>query len=466
MKKPVHRQQIDSESYDRESMTFTNEELQALSVLSSRAALSSQAGMQFQGARDTYTEFGYLVDISAEDYESRYARDGLAARIVDKPPADTWRFPPLITDDGQTDTKFVLELDALTTRLRSWAMLHELDKTSRLGEYGVMLLGVAGESELNMPMESSSAEIIYLRTFAQTEAVVKIYDEDTGSARFGKPLIYEVEMGQLGSNRLNKREVHWTRILHVAEGSRDGVVGIPSLKKSFNRLMDLDKIVGAGAEAVWRLIIPGWALTEKEGWDLSETAAELEDKFLDYVHNLKRVLVMSGVDVKKLGPSETPDPSGMFGVLISLIAADIDMPQNILIGTEQGVRASDVDAQTWAGTIANRQANHVEPNILRPFVDWSIAHGAISPPTSGDYEVEWEPVFTLTKAEETEIGKVKASIVKEIVQSGAIEYGLLTIPEARELMFLPAAPDGMSVDDLLDVEDNLPEEITEGVEPA
>ena len=434
----------------------------ALSAVLDRAIMAKQMGMQYGGNRDLYQEFGYLVELGFEDYQSRYDREGLSARIVDKPATDTWASEPIITDGDEEETEFLNTFSQLEDRLRLWKYLTDLDRAAGLGEFAVMLIGAKGDTKLSEPLEkvSSLDELIYLRVFDQGETEINSIDRDPSSARFGLPVIYSLDMGEVENSPLPEERVHWSRIIHVAEDSRDGVYGRPRLRRSFNRLFDMDKIVGSSAEAFWRLVLKGLVVTNEPGYKIEPgSEAKLEDKFLQYVHHLKRVLVLSGAQVNELGSSEEPDPGGAFKVLISLIAADIDMPQNILIGSEQGVRASDVDAQTWARSISSRQTKFAEPVILRPFIDWIIAHGAVPPPKSGQYEIEWPSLYTMTELEEIEVGTKKADTLAKLASSGALELALATRDEARDWVKLAPDPLGESVDDLLDIEDAMPEEM-------
>lgn len=440
-------------------------DLQVLTAaLLDRASLASQAGLSFQGARDLWTELGYPSDLDVDShYRPRYEREGLSGRIVDKPAEDSWFVPPKITDGEAEDTEFVKDLTQLDDRLKIWQNLTNLDRVAGIGRFGVLLIGTKGEGQLVEPIEDKLAgpdDLIYLRPFDEGDVLIESVVTDTADSRYGKPEIYSLDLGKVGKSSMSSQRVHWTRILHVAEDSTDGVTGVPRLQRSFNRLMDIDKVVGGSSEALWRLVLKGYALTEKAGYEVDpDAAADYEDEFLKYIHNLKRILVLGGVDVKELGSSETPDPSGIFKVLVSMVAADISMPQNILIGSEQGIRASDVDAATWARTIAGRQTKFVEPIILRPFIDWCIGHGALPEPTSGRYEVAWEPLFVQTESEIVETGKAKAETIAQIANSPAIEYSMVTPEEVRGWVNLPAEPKGTTIEQLLDIEDSLPEEV-------
>ena len=426
------------------SAETANQFLTVLRVMSDRANLARQAGMQFGGNRDLWEQYGYKSDLEFEDYMARYDREGLSGRIVDKPPKDTWRTTPVILDGKATDTPFVEGLDALAKRTRLWSALLNVDRVSGIGEYGVLLIGTAGSENYEEPQAplSGPEAVLYFRPFDEDSAEIQSFVMDAASARFGRPETYKLDLGEVDGRQLPDFVAHWSRVIHVAEDSLDTVTGRPRMKRSFNRLVDLDKIVGAAAEAFWRLVIKMLILEERDDADIRENMAELEEETLALVHGLKRVGVFSGVNLREVGQSESPKPGEAFDIAIAMIAADIEMPRNILIGTQEGVRASDVDAATWAGTITSRQTNHAEPVILRPAIDWLIAFNAIPEPTSGGYDVVWAPPFAETVTEKLEQAKIRSEILGQAARDGTLDFGLATPDEVRELALFEALEDG------------------------
>ena len=87
-----------------------------------RRVTMTRAGITFAGKRDLYETLGYKRDLRYEDYKERYARGGIAARIIDAFPAATWRLPPLVREVGKPDetmpSAFETAWTTLATRLR------------------------------------------------------------------------------------------------------------------------------------------------------------------------------------------------------------------------------------------------------------------------------------------------------------------------------------------------------------
>ena len=147
----------------------SQKELRALanSILLERVQFMRQHGLTFAGARDEYEVFGYDRIITTLQYRSEYARGGIAGRIVDCYPNDTWRGEMEVIEDENPDvfTEFEKAWDDFDTRLQVRAKLHRVDKLSQLGTYAVLLIGAPGALETELPKGKSSEEIVYLQPF-------------------------------------------------------------------------------------------------------------------------------------------------------------------------------------------------------------------------------------------------------------------------------------------------------------
>ena len=401
----------------------------------------------YGGDRDYYEVLGYPTTIELADYVQRYERQDIAARIVDLPAEDTWKKPPAITQDGQTDTPFVQAWQHLVKRLGVWASLSEADKLSGIGYYGILLVGlrdkdVEGQPKrLSEPVTARSLknemDVLYLHPFSEEKAKIATWDNDTHSRRYGLPLTYDVKVRD---DQATSR-VHWTRVLYLSEGR-------PRLQRVFNRLDDLMKLVGGAAEATWLNMRPGTLLTNRgDDYKLSQTDAAKTGRLEEirrYAHDPLRFLMLEGVDVRQVGTSTVVDPRGLFEVELSLLAAASGIPKRTLIGSAQGQLASAVyDAKQWAGQIVYRKTSYAEPKILRPFIKMLQRAGALP---FGEYEVgqrgddgeyHWPSLIEMTEAERATIIGVKASAVRQLANTTTGELPI-TSAETRETLGYPA----------------------------
>jgi len=430
---------------------YSEQDLVTLAASYSRVLLARAMGQTaYEGDRDYYDVLGYPTSITFDDYLSRYERQDIASRLIELPATDTWKKPPLISEDDVTETPFVQAWEEMVKRLRVWSALSRADKLSGIGRYGVLLIGVRTEDGPDEPVAQGSLtsehDILYLRPFSEGKADILTWDDDTSSKRYGLPEMYSLK---LRDDKAAQR-AHWTRIVHLAENKLDSeVYGVPRLQRVYNRLDDLMKLVGGSAEATWLGMRPGTVLTNREGYQLpqdDDSKADREAEIKRYAHDPLRFLMMEGIQASQVGAGEVSDVSGPFSVAISLISAASGIPQRVLVGSAQGeLAAAEYDAKQWAGEITHRQGNYAEPEILRPFINRMIWYGTLPKPPDG-YDIGtletdgmryWPALIVMTEAERAEIAGARAGAVRALTDPATLVLPI-TSEEQRELLGYPA----------------------------
>lgn len=376
-------------------------------------------GQSFSGDRDYYTILGYPKELQFEHFFTRYEREHIAARIIDFPAEETWRDKAEVLDgtdkDARDDTQFATAFMSLAKRTRLFHYCQRADKMAGIGRYGVLLIGTTGTATLDQPIErlSSVDDILYLRPYSEYSAQVEELVTDPADERYGLPLYYSLEFinNAKGTSEVSQR-VHWSRVIHVAEGLLENeVYGRPRLQRVYNLLDDVMKLIGGSAEATWKLMRKGFVLDVDPEANLSaEAELALEEQIDEYDHGLRRFMKTRGMNVMDLG-SEVVDPTGPFTLIIDLIAGATGIPQRILLGSERGELASSQDAANWAGRIADRRENWAEPVILRALIDRLIDFGALPAPSSGEYSIKWKPLFELTDSEKANLANTWAQAI-------------------------------------------------------
>lgn len=393
------------------------------SALSARRKFAQSLGFQFDGQRSLYDVLGYKNQLTFEDYYSAYDRGDIAQRIVDAPAVSTWRRKPIISNDSDPKlfTAFEVAWAKLVQDRRVFHYLERVDKLSGIGDYGALLIGTADvrkADDMKRPMAKLKGPeaILYLWPLTSDFATITEIDSDPSSPRYGLPEIYTVQVtdssaGSVTTLKDNAQiQVHWSRIIHVAEGLRDNdIYGTPRLKHVMNRLYDVDKIAGGSAEIFWQAAKRIMVLQAKEGYAAVDNDDELTAMMDELVHGLRRVIDLQGYEAKVL---ETADvrPREAFDVALALISSATGIPQRILLGSEQGKMASTQDEVNWNGRIADRQINWAEPVVLRPFIDRLIKAGGLPNP-GNEYTVTWPSLFELSDKEKAQIGLLKARAV-------------------------------------------------------
>lgn len=381
-------------------------------------------GITFQGRRNMYQALGYSRNITPQMYRSRFRRNGVAQRIVTAFPKATWRGGAEVIDDpaNPNQTAFELAWEALEKRLNVWAVFRRADDLAGLGRYATILLGTPGD--LEQPLEQARPQdLVYLTPFSEEDAQVEKFDTDVKSPRFGLPVYYAIRrLAPTGTVRQNTpelvgRRVHFSRIIHIADGLLDDhVYGLPRLEKCWNLLDDLEKVTGGGAEAFWKRADQGMVISIDPMTNLKTDAQgnspELENlkrQVEDYEQALKRVLTVRGVKVNTLG-SQVADISTSVSALMTQIAAATEIPQRILMGSEAAKLASLTDADTWDERVLDRRSEYAAPQIVRPFVNRLIEKGILPKPKDDSYDVSWPEMKNLNESQRMDLAGKAADI--------------------------------------------------------
>lgn len=380
--------------------------------------------------RDIYEAAGYRKELHYENYVARYLRQDVARRVVNVVADDSWRLPPELLDgpdpdDAQEDTEFTRswallaesQLEDGETRRGLLHYLHRLDTVSGIGQYAVLFLGLSdGENPKDEAKAGSlqdPSRLIFTSVFDEQSARVLKFETDRRSPRYGRPLLYQLT-DRSESGALITFDAHWTRCIHAADNvMTSDLVGSPRLQMIWNRLVDLDKIAAATGEAGWRLMVPGYVFTTREGYDLDDPDESHTSQVDEFVHELRRHLELEGMDVKELA-GQMQDPSGAVNVILKLISAGTGIPLRKLTGSEMGQLASGQDDDNWTDVIEARQQQHVTPAIIRPVINRLLWLGVLPQPASGAYSVWWPSQRQKSQKEAAEIADRAASALQKV----------------------------------------------------
>jgi len=391
--------------------------IQLLGNMVARAMIASGLGYQYGTDRDLYQALGYKTELQFEDYYNRYKRHDIAKAIIDRPVKASWQGQLELIESNQADeTKFEKEWKRLNLKLGLKPKLMRVDRLTGIGEYGVLLLGLddaKSPSDLVNPVKPGTRKLVYIRPFGQKNAIIDSYEDTPTNERYGMPKIYKMQTVDLNNNQGTEVKVHYSRIINIVDDPLESeIIGTPRLEVVFNRLMDLDKIVGGDAEMFWRGARPGYqGVVDKDFSMTQATKDALKDELDEMEHNLRRYFVNQGVEMKALA-QQIADPSKHFDIAIQCISAVTGIPKRVLTGSERGELASSEDRDEWLTYVQNRREEHVEPRIVRPFVDRLIELGILPEPEES-YMIDWADLFSLSEKQRVEIGKSRATALRE-----------------------------------------------------
>ncbi len=440
---PVVKKPIKTKKSTGNGELKSNKEMQKhfrtlASAIISRNVLAGKLGKSFGEDRDLYRALGWNKAPSFDDYNARYRRDGIGKRVVDAPVTASWRLRPSVEErvelkegEERKVTDFEKQWKVLVDGKKIYHYLIRADKLSGIGQYGILLLGFNDANNANMELPAEDAkELMWMRPYSEKNASIKSYVTDPSDERYGLPEMYEVQMGQSQSivdvssskktSTIGSKQVHWTRVLHVAEELlEDDVNGTPRMESVLNWLYCLEMVSGSSAEIWWRAAFPGLAfILDKEAqFDGTQTMALLQDEIEKYTHDLQRWMRLQGMEVKSLA-SDVADPSNHVKIYISLIAGSKGIPQRILIGSEAGHLASSQDETSWNKQTDERRRNYCEPTILRAFIERLGLVGVMGIPDAG-YNVNWEDIVIPTDKEKAEVRKINSDALAVYANSVA-----------------------------------------------
>ena len=422
-------------------------QLKVFSELVNRAMLSSKLGVQYEGDRDLYQALGYKKELTYADYYARYTRQDIAKAIIDRPVRATWSGPlELIESDEAEETPFEEAWEELDRKLGLKTLFARADTLTGIGRYGILLMGLddtTSQATFLTPVPKGTRSLKYLKPFGEKTAKIESYESDPKNERYGRPLFYNIEVADAASQKSQIVKVHHSRIIHITDDNLESeVYGVPRLEAVYNRMMDLEKIVGGDAEMFWRGARPGYhGKLDPDFMATTEFKKDLEDQIDEYEHNLRRFLINEGVELKALD-SQISDPSPHVDVIIQMVSAQTGIPKRVLTGSERGELASSQDTTEWLSYVQARREDHAEPRIIRPTVDRFIELGILPAPTE-DYTVLWQDLFSISEKARVEIGKGRANALREYTYNPIAE--MIIPPDAFLEKFLGFTTDEITL---------------------
>jgi len=383
-----------------------------------------------KGERDVNKIYGYPENLKHEHYQARIKRQDISKRIVEAYPKACWGDMPKIEDDTETQelTEFEKSFIKLCKKLNLIKYIKNLDILAGWGHYSVLLIGVNDGQDFSKPLNLNNLnddDILYLSPRTEHLARISEFEQDPRSKNYGKPLYYTIESGGYASNdggqlmSSKTQQVHYSRVIHVAENAlTNDVIGTPRLEPVYNRLIDLDKIIGGSAETFFLNSRGGLHLDIR---DVSNNFEDSEKEIVvknmqDYTNSLTRFIQTAGMDVEAINHN-IADPKNHFDVLISLISATTEIPKRILLGSEQGQLASTQDFNNFQERVKKRQHNYCEYTILRPIIDFFINAGVLPTPKNNEYNVVWENLEAVDDLKKAEISLKKSQAIASYVNS-------------------------------------------------
>jgi len=269
-------------------------------------------------------------------------------------------------------------------------------------------------------VEGVSKQLLYLRPFDEEAAKIAEYEQDVTNPRYGLPKYYNItlftptEMASAQTLPDSKStKVHWTHVIHVADNRKGSeTFGTPRQRPVWNRLLDLQKVLGGSAEMYWRGALPGFSFEGDPENTIAIDRDELKGEIEKWAEGLQRYLTLEGVEAKSLAP-QVVSPEPQIKAQLMAIAITIGAPYRIFLGSEAAHLASTQDQETWNNRIIRRQQRYVTPMIIREFVDRLIAAGVLPEPEQ--YDVHWPDLNAPAPKDKVDIAAKKTEALAKYV---------------------------------------------------
>lgn len=417
---------------DQEGVENPNE-MPSLGTRSS--ALTFAMGMAYGGRRDYYHNFGWDRSPEVKDYYAAYLRNPYANAVISIPAKTAWRQPPQIEDtkDTETDeqTQFEEDVEEFVSSTRLWHYCQRAHLLSRIGEFGVLMIGWADGEDRNFAQPVDGAALAkndpdeavhWLRPFSQL-SVKRIRWADANSGRWGQPEYYRIDFSDENNNTTegvfgagqSEQWVHHSRIVHVAGGLLDDEVrGTPALEAVYNAVCDLEKVSGSAAESAYAIARPGISVNiDKDANASDQDKLDIYDETADYVDENQNFLVLQGAEAERIS-AETVDPSKIKDMLIEELSAKTTIPQKKFKGNESGEIAGAQDLREFYGTIQEEREQTCGPQLAREIFQQLKRYTVVASPEGGDFEVNWDPLAEQDEKEESEIQSNRSTVAKNV----------------------------------------------------
>lgn len=415
------------------------------SELANRLALGAYFGKQYGTDRDLYEALGYPSSILYKDYQAKYNRQDMAKAIIDRPVKVTWNGDITVVEvEDDKESQLEKAWKDLNKQLGLKSRFVRLDKLAGIGEYGVLLLGlddVQKKEDFKEAVKSGARKLHYVKPLGQGSAKISTWEKDASNPRYGLPVLYDVTITSDADATVDQSmKVHYTRVIHVTDDILESEVeGAPRLEVVYNRLMDLEKLVGGDAEMFWRGARPGYQGKMDPDYQMTPaTKQDLQEQIDEFEHNMRRILINEGVDLKAL-EQQLADPKNHVDVQIQMISAVTGIPKRILTGSERGELSSKEDKSEWMAYVQNRRDDYAEPRILRPFINLCIKYKILPKAKDDTYMIVWSDLFALSEKERISIGKDRSTALKEYTANPMAEY--IIPPDAFLEFFLGLSDD-------------------------
>jgi phage-related protein (TIGR01555 family) len=376
--------------------------------------------MGYGTSRDKLTAgfHGGVCRLSDWELSSLYYSDDIAAKLVEKRPEEAFRRGYKLC--SKTDEEGAQELQKKGKALGLDAKMQEAFTWARAWGGALLILGVDGGDPATPLEDEKARDIKFLNVVDRRFVAVRTWYSDPLKPNFG-----EAETYSIGSINQQIAVIHESRVIRF-----DGPPVDPLKRRELGgwtysvlqRPYDVMRVFATAFQAAGVLTSDAsQAVFTIKG--LFEMIASKEKERLqtrmalvDMTRSAGRALLLDA-DGEKFERVKT-DFSGypeMLDRLSARLAASVDMPVTILMGTSPGGQnaTGESDFRHWYDSIASQQGKELTPKLLRVYS--ILARGM-----ADGLEVEWLPLYEPTDQERAQTSFTQAQADGIYIDKGVV----------------------------------------------
>lgn len=371
--------------------------------------------------RNAWAEYGYVEKLTPNDFFKAYSRHGLAYGAVSKLHGACWISDPWLIegekqDETRNETRWEREVKAALPD-DFWHQIAETDRRRLVGRYAGLVLLMADSKALDAPVAGAN-KLAGMQPVWQ--GALKVSERDTTT---GKPKMYQYAESYDGIAE-KWVSVHPDRVVIFGDMATDAV---GFLEPGYNNIVNLEKIEGGSGESFLKNASRQPHINFDKDVNLTNLAklvgangvdgiqAKVDEVARGLADGIDKTLVTQGATANML-VATVPDPAPHYTINVQTASAAYDIPSKILVGNQNGERASTEDQKYWAARCQSRRERTLSREIKGV-----IRHlqRIKTLPEQVVFTVMWDDLRTPTRTEKLTDAKIMADINVSTQATGA-----------------------------------------------
>ena len=352
----------------------------------------------------------FYNEIEDSDLLALYKR-GLGRKIVNKQANDTFKRWFIIDSENQG---IIDAIEEINKEFNMKQLATDSFKRTYLFGYTTWAFGYDdGAEEINEPLQNPR-EIEYIEILSKDNIKEIHLNEDENDENYGEIDHYNLYPFKAGGTV--ERPMHASRAEHfIFSTLGKDPYGLSEFEAAYNCLYVLTNNLWSTGQAFYRYAGGFPIITVPKAASNDVTIGEMQDQMANVNTRTGQVLP-EGYEMDFKGAQGTAlNPSLYFGTVIKELAGIVDIPENILLGLQQGrVTGSDIDYKSYydhiSGSYQDPFTNHFM-KIYKRFQD-------IGRIPEGEFTIKWLPIMSTTELQKATTRKMVAEADKIEIESG------------------------------------------------